>query len=197
MTSARRDAGRPRGAPVEQAILAATLAELAAHGPEGLSVPRVAAAAGVNKTSVYRRWPTREALVAAALEAALHETAGALRDTGSLRGDLELLIGLVAERVGTPEGRALARAALDERADAAVGALALSPVAREPAEVIALVQRACARREWDLEQHPPEAVLALIAGGVLHRVLLERQPVSPAWAASVAALIARGLAPAG
>lgn len=56
---ARRDAGRPRGRPVVDAVLDAVVAELAEHGPDGLSVERVARRAEVNRTTVYRRWSGR------------------------------------------------------------------------------------------------------------------------------------------
>ena len=72
----RRDAGRPRGRHVTDAVLDATLAELAAAGLEGLSVERVALRADVHKTTVYRRWPTRAALVAAALQGIAADVVG-------------------------------------------------------------------------------------------------------------------------
>src|SRR5690242_7791444 len=86
-TPRRRDAGRPRGQPITEAVLDRTLEELASFGVAKLSVSRIARAADVNKTSVYRRWPTREALVAAALERVHERLASQLQDTGSLRGD--------------------------------------------------------------------------------------------------------------
>lgn len=193
MSEPRRDLGRPRGQPIERAILAATLSELAAVGLDGLSVPRVAAAAGVNKTTVYRRWPTREALVAAALQAALHETAEAIGDTGSLRGDLTSLVHLVAARLDSAEGRALVRAGLSEQAAEVVGALSQDPVVREQTEVMEVIARAAARGEWDPCRHPPDAVLAMVTGAVMHRVLMERQPVTPQWAEAVVDVVVRGL----
>lgn len=190
----RRDAGRPRGKPIEQAIVTATLDELARHGLEGLSIPRVAAAAMVNKTTVYRRWPTREALVAAALEAALVETSAELADTGSLRGDLRCMVDRVAARMSTPEGRALLRAALAESSSDAVHQVGLGSGAREHEAVLGIVQRAAARGEWELTRHPPEAVLALLTGSVMHRVLLEGQAVTPGWADTIVDVVVRGLA---
>lgn len=194
MSTARRDAGRPRGRPVEDAIVAATLDELARTGLAGLSVARVAAAAAVNKTTVYRRWPTREALVAAALQAALLETAGELIDTGSLRGDLQLLLGQVAARLRSPQGRALAQAAMSDDAAAAIGALAADPSVRLQPAALALVERAVARGEWDPTLHSPDAVLSALTGGVMHRVLLERLPVDAGWAEALIDVLVRGLA---
>ena len=48
--------------------IAATLAELAENGYAGLSLERIARRAGVNKTSLYRRWGSREQLVLAMSE---------------------------------------------------------------------------------------------------------------------------------
>lgn len=59
--------GRPRDPAVEKAILAATFAQLVEVGYGGLSVESVAAAAGVGKTTIYRRWPAKRDLVVAAL----------------------------------------------------------------------------------------------------------------------------------
>jgi AcrR family transcriptional regulator len=189
----RRDAGRPRGKPIERAILAATLRELAEHGLEGLSVARVAEASGVNKTTIYRRWPTRGALVAAALEGALRETASEMTDTGSLRGDLRSMLRLVAERVSQPEGRALVQAALADASTLDVSALSANTAVREQEAAVALVRRAVARGEWDPARHPPDAVFAMIVGAVMHRLLLERQPLTELWAETVVDVVARGL----
>jgi AcrR family transcriptional regulator len=192
MSTTRRDAGRPRGRPIEEAIVSATLQELALHGLEGLSIPRVAAAAEVNKTTVYRRWPTREALVAAALGTALREIAVQVEDTGTLRGDLAVLVQIVATRMGSPEGRALVRAALG----ASFGGVepGVPTEDREHAAILALVARAAARGEWDPARHAPEAVLAMVTGSVMHRVLMEQQPMTPSWAEAVVDVVVRGLA---
>jgi len=192
MSTTRRDAGRPRGRPIEEAIVSATLQELALHGLEGLSIPRVAAAAEVNKTTVYRRWPTREALVAAALGTALREIAVQVEDTGTLRGDLAVLVQIVATRMGSPEGRALVRAALGASFGGAEPGVPTEE--REPSAIVALVARAATRGEWDPARHPPEVVLAMVTGSVMHRVLMEQQPVTPSWAEALVDVVVRGLA---
>ena len=194
MSHRRRDAGRARGKPIERAILAAVLDELAEHGLEGLSVSRIAEVSEVNKTTIYRRWPTREALVAAALEGALREAADALHDTGSLRGDLRAMLDTVAERMASPAGRALVQAAMSEASTAAVAELAGDQVVRGQQAAEALVARAAGRGEWDPDRHQPDAVFAMITGSVMHRVMLERQPITDAWAQTVVDVIAAGLA---
>ena len=68
----------------------ATLELLAVEGLRGLSVEGVAAKAGVGKTTIYRRYPGKRELVAAALASVLGE-GGIPPDTGSIRGDLQAL----------------------------------------------------------------------------------------------------------
>ncbi|MBF8188684.1 TetR/AcrR family transcriptional regulator [Nonomuraea sp. K274] len=76
---------------VGEAVIDATIAELSEVGYAALRVDAVAERAGVNKTTIYRRWGNKVGLVSTALI----ERRGQLvppADTGSLRGDLiELL----------------------------------------------------------------------------------------------------------
>ena len=59
--------GRPRSVEADQAIVDATLDLIAEEGLNALSVEAVAVRAGVGKATIYRRWPSKEALVEAAL----------------------------------------------------------------------------------------------------------------------------------
>ncbi|MEV5571232.1 TetR/AcrR family transcriptional regulator [Spirillospora sp. NPDC052269] len=60
--------GRPRSERAEKAILTATIDLLAEEsGVDGVSMEAVAARAGVAKTTIYRRWPNKEALIVGAL----------------------------------------------------------------------------------------------------------------------------------
>ena len=59
--------GRPRDPETDRAILQATLKLLTDQGYAGMSVERVASEAGVGKTTIYRRYSSKEELVAAAL----------------------------------------------------------------------------------------------------------------------------------
>jgi AcrR family transcriptional regulator len=67
-----RGPGRPRSADADKAIIAAALEMLADEGYHRLSIEAVAAAAGVGKATVYRRWPGKRELIADAL-ASLNE----------------------------------------------------------------------------------------------------------------------------
>lgn len=188
----RRDAGRPRGASIVAAVLAAVRAELAETGIDGLSVERVARRAEVNKTSVYRRWPTRGALVAAAMEGLL-EDFSASPDTGTLRGDLLALATPIAELAARPDGVALLRAALSPAAASDVGAIASRQVTERVTPVFGIAERARTRGEWRADADPQQAVFVLV-GAILHRTLLEHAEPTGRWLESLVDLVHRGVA---
>ena len=94
-------AGVGRGDVREQAILAAAFELLAVVGYERLTMDGVAEHARASKTTIYRRWPNKAALVVAAF-AAMDPPPSDELDTGSLRGDLLALLRAVRERFTGP-----------------------------------------------------------------------------------------------
>jgi len=86
-TPVRRAPGRPRDTRRDEAILSATLEILLDGDYQGLTIEAVAARAGVGRPTIYRRWPSKPALVVAALVESSRLAIPDV-DTGSLRGDL-------------------------------------------------------------------------------------------------------------
>lgn len=76
MTEPKRGRGRPRREGADDEILAVALAMLREQGYGSLTVDAVAERAGVAKTTVYRRWPSKGALVAAAIAPLAAEQSG-------------------------------------------------------------------------------------------------------------------------
>lgn len=74
MTSPGR--GRPRDAGADRAILQAALDVFIERGVEGSSIEQIAKRAGVGKPTIYRRWSSKEDLIAAAMETLIAEEAG-------------------------------------------------------------------------------------------------------------------------
>lgn len=114
-----------RGQAVLDHVLDTTLAFLAEHG-YGFSVDDVARAAGVNKTTIYRRWPTKAALVGAAV-ARLAAIEVPDRRTDDPIADLTRLALDVARALRTGAGMGALRAVLA----AAVDDPQIVPVARQ------------------------------------------------------------------
>ena len=93
-----------RSARVREAILAAAFSELVDSGYAALSVEEVAARAGVNKTTIYRRWPTLDDLLVDALMEWSHDALPA-QDTGSIEKDLLALGRQLADVLNAGVGR--------------------------------------------------------------------------------------------
>jgi AcrR family transcriptional regulator len=90
--------GRPR-ASVDAEVFAATLSTVHELGYTHATVDRIAAAAGVAKTTIYRRWPSKGALITACLVDAF----GPLPLTGADRAkDLASAIRFGAAKIGEP-----------------------------------------------------------------------------------------------
>lgn len=84
---ARRPGGRPRSEKTHRAILDAARAELIEEGFTRFRLEHVAARAGVGKATIYRRWPSKEAL-AGELLAELAAPHIAVVDSGDTRAEL-------------------------------------------------------------------------------------------------------------
>ncbi|WP_327130009.1 TetR/AcrR family transcriptional regulator C-terminal ligand-binding domain-containing protein [Streptomyces sp. NBC_01343] len=111
MTQKQPAAARIRRSPeqVRAAVHQAVIDLLSDPEGEDLNIPAIAQRAGVNHTSVYRRWGGLDALLADTVTTRL-ERSSPLNDTGTLRGDLTAWAEASARSMQTPEGRALVRA---------------------------------------------------------------------------------------
>lgn len=103
-------------------VLRVAAEEIARAGYTAFRVEHVAERAGVNKTTVYRRWPTKADLAEAAMLAFFGQQAP-LPDTGSVRADLVELARRAIVVASTPEGRAFMRLIAVESAEPEVSAL--------------------------------------------------------------------------
>ncbi len=91
--------GRPRDEAVDRRILLTAFAHLVRLGYGGLSIEAVAAEAGVAKTTVYRRYPTKRDLVIAAMgeETAIEPLPADLPAREMLERFVRLVIGVLIE----------------------------------------------------------------------------------------------------
>ena len=101
--TAKKSQGRPRSAQSHQAMLQATLELLAEVGFERMSIEAIANRAGVGKTTIYRRYQSKEELVADAIESLREEVI--IPDTGTIWSDIDALIENAAQITLSPLGR--------------------------------------------------------------------------------------------
>jgi AcrR family transcriptional regulator len=149
VASARRTQGilGGRSEQVVRRVLDAAILELARSGHAGFRLDAVASMAKVNKTTIYRRWPSRGALVAAVVDrmrTPLRESP--LPDTGQLEGDLVEAFARRFTFGRKVEGRAWKRL-LDERHSPDVKAIIGDAVNERRDEWRSMVTRAIDRGE--------------------------------------------------
>lgn len=155
--------------------------ELLADGAE-LTIPVVAARAGVHPTTVYRRWATLGDLLAAV---AAGRFAGDLvtPDTGTLQGDLERWVSDVATDLADPDTLALMRAAVGAGPDGGCAC-----VADRHEQLTAMLDRERGRGGTAPgTEHAADALL----GPVYYRALFTLAPPEPGWARGLVAALLR------
>jgi AcrR family transcriptional regulator len=158
---------------VENATLAATYELLTETGLSGVSVDEVSRRSGVAKTTIYRHWPTRSALL---LEACM-QFAPRLQppNTGTLRGDLTAITLTMAQRLENSRWSAALPSVIDaaER-DPDIAELQARQHAGIMAAFGAIATRAKERGELD-EAYDPSELTAAIAGPLFYRRWFSRQ----------------------
>ncbi|SCF69938.1 TetR/AcrR family transcriptional regulator [Streptomyces sp. Ncost-T10-10d] len=178
----RRPGKGPRAA---EAIFETTLRHLAERGYTRLTIEAVAQDSGVNKTTIYRWWPSKPALLRAAM---LHARVLDIDipDTGSLRGDLIALTEQITDLLTDGRTEPVARAMTSGTGlpDDELAALTRDFFADRFSREQPVFARATARGELP-ENADPMLLLDLIAGAVWMRVLLRREPVPPDFARDV------------
>src|SRR5215213_4369675 len=90
--------GRPLDPEIDDAIVRAAAEVLVEHGIQRMTVPGVAAQAGVAKTTVYRRYATPAQLALAAI-AHMNTVSPGPPDTGSAKSDLAAALESVRRRI--------------------------------------------------------------------------------------------------
>lgn len=178
-----------RAARVVADVLRATCEELSRVGYAALRIEDVAQRSGVNKTTIYRRWPTKAELVAAALQSLAIKPPAS--DTGSLRGDLLEYLRQYAAFAGSSLGRGISRMMLTERTHPEVEPIAKAMRERHRRSRAGVVERAIERGELP-EGTNAEFVAELVFAPVYSRVTTQAARVDDAFLCAVVDVVLAG-----
>lgn len=191
--------GRPRSAEADRAILDATRAALVELGFGGLTLGDVAARAGVAKTTLYRRWAGKNELVVDAL-AALFEEQLELPDRGSLQADIEGVVLRFAGLLNRPETRTSLMAVVSEASHDEALRERIREAIVDRQKHLVLLGRARAQSRGELpgdegaaDPARDDLIFDVVAGAVVHRVMVSSEPVDQEWADRLARLLVGGL----
>lgn len=190
---ARRVSRRPGGRSGRhtRSIIDHTLRLLEERGYAALTLNDVALAAGVSRSTLYRRWPSRAELVLQAIGQSLIESVQP-SDTGAFVSDLRETLRQIADYLSTPLGGAAIGASIEIGASAMELRHAIWTA--RLAEFAPIFERAIARGELaaDFDQ---EAALAATSGALYFRKILSAQPIDALWIDRVIAMWKGHLAP--
>lgn len=150
--------------------------ELLAAGDLDISIGEVAERAGVNPTSIYRRWGSRERLILDTAVAHLRETSP-IPDTGSLRDDLLTWTTNVERALATSANHVFLRALLATLpSDEDAGRERSCYLTERLGDIQTMLDRAAARGE---QAPTTDAVLDRVLAPLYLRALFGERPASP------------------
>ena len=155
-------------------VNSAVLQLLTEQGIEGCTVPAVAARAGIERSTLYRRYPDRWAMIIDAFADKAAELVTS-SDRGSFRHDLTYLLGQLAKLLESPLGPAVMMVAAAVKAGA-------SPEYADRfwstrTEQLRPMFDAAIKRGELRENVNPEEVFALAAGPIYFRAFISRKPL--------------------
>lgn len=180
MTEAVQTRPGGRSARVRAAVHRSVGELLATDSPEALTIPAVAARAGVHPTTVYRRWGSVAQLLA---DVATSRFSGdiVVPDSGSLAGDLERWMSDVATDLADPDVLALMRATIGSGPE---GGCACTVDRHD--QLSAIIEREQARGGKVPEL---ERAVDTLLGPLYYRAIFSDRPASSEWARGLVATL--------
>jgi AcrR family transcriptional regulator len=179
MTDGAR-ASDPRKVASRAKVLATTLDLLSESGLGGLTMDEVSRRSGVAKTTVYRHWPNRTALI---IDACLQMTDGddPPPDTGSLERDLRAILNELARLLTTARWSSIMPSIIDaaER-DPEIAAVHSELQRRHAAPLRSTLESAVARGELP-DGTDVSAVASALRGPLYFRRWFTREPLDAAF----------------
>ena len=172
----QRSVTDPRVVLSRERVIAATLDLLTESGLGELTIDDVSKRSGVAKTTIYRHWPNRAALV---IDACLRMDDGdqAPPDTGSLEGDVSAFLKNLAELLVTARWSSILPSIVDAAEHEPEFAAVHSTIqGRHAAPLRAALERAVVRGELQ-SSADLSAITAALLGPLFYRRWFSREPI--------------------
>jgi AcrR family transcriptional regulator len=167
--------GRRRDVAADARILEAALEMLETGGYSGLRLDDLARRAGVAKTTILRRWPSKAAVAAAAIERLALQTAD-LHESGNLRDDLRALVASAIASFTRGRGRFVPRLMRESGHHPEIADLLLTMAHTRRVAYRRVLSRAIARGELDPDVDQ-DVIIDLLMGPVWTRLLITLHPI--------------------
>jgi AcrR family transcriptional regulator len=191
-TKSTKRAGRPRSEQSKDAILNAAWKLLQAGTVKDLSIEAIAREAGVGKTTIYRWWSSKAAVIVDAFMASVEpeisftETESALR---ALSEQIKLLITVFTGDYGRIVAEIIAEGQTDSEALKSFRDRFILPI-REAAK--AVIEKGIISGEFDSNINP-ELALDVLYGSIYYRLLVGHLPIDEDFAEHLPEMVLKGL----
>ena len=172
-------------------MLDATARLLGEGGYAGLTMEKVAEVAGVARQTVYRRWPSKLALVIDLLRE-VSESAP-LPDTGSLQSDLRQLYRRYSKAIITPGGPIIPGLIAESLYNDELAGIVRSYIMNRRRQAVALIEGAVLRGELPAGVRA-ELIIDMLSGFLWYRRLIARIPSNAQDEEAVVEMLIRGAA---
>lgn len=186
-----RGPGRPRSREATESILAAVIDLLADGGVEAVSMERVAARAGVGKTTIYRRWSSKASLVRAAVASIVRGIA--IPNTGRVRADLLALERDAVSVYRGHSGRLMPGLVSAMARDPALAETVRDDLLRSRRAALRTVLRRGVERGELRSGIDVELALDFLGGPLFYRLLITGGPLDDALAEGIVDVMLDGL----
>lgn len=167
--------GRPRSPHVDAAILDAALALFVEGGLEAVSFEQIAKRSGVSRTAIYRRWASKEEVVARALGRLREQAEETFADWAErpIAEVMDWFVENVPRQILNPFYRSLSRSVLALGDTSELKVIYSDTVLRPRREAFSKMIRRARRVGALPEGLDPDLIQDMLSGALLHRVLLE------------------------
>lgn len=185
--------GRPPVPGTDERILECALTMLAESGYAALRLDELARRAGVAKTTILRRWPSKAAVAAAAVDRlALHTVD--VPEASTLHDDLRALLDNAVTVFGRGEGRFVPRLVREAGRHPEIADVVEAVVHTRRMGYRRAIGRAIARGELDPETDQ-ELLIDLLIGPVWARLLITHDPLPPSIVDDIVGVVLRAYPP--
>jgi AcrR family transcriptional regulator len=184
--------GRPRSQQARRAVLEAARALVEQGGYQAATIEAIAARAGVAKTTIYRSWPNRAALVVELLmqmaHAAVPPPAGP-DPLGAVRTEMRGIAGASDHLMG----RLLVSLVGEAQHDPEIRAALLNGLFHPRSDGTAKMMRAAQASGLIRRDIAPQVAVDLLVGPLFYRMLVRHRPLTEAFASQVFRYLMTGL----
>jgi|KBSSwiStaDraftv2_1062776.scaffolds.fasta_scaffold551993_2 AcrR family transcriptional regulator len=173
--TAQAPIGRPRSPNVDAAILDAALALFVERGLGGVSFEQIAKRSGVSRTAIYRRWGSKEEVVARALGRLREQAEETFADWAErpISEVMAWFVENVPRQMLNPYYRSLSRSVLALDDSSELKAIYLETVLRPRRDAFSKMIRRARATGTLPDGLDPDLVQDMLSGALLHQILLE------------------------